>query len=188
MGEVPSGRMMVAGVSYWPVTLKRSAMSYLRSGIFLAPFHDLAENPTLALERDMELLQHLDALNYSEAWIGEHHSGGFEIIASPELFIAAAAERTRPIRLGTGVVSLPYHNPFIVADRMVQLDYQTRGRAMLGVGPGSLVHDAKKIGIDPAHPRRKMNEALDVVVSLLNGETVTEKSNWFDLHDAKLQL
>jgi limonene 1,2-monooxygenase len=163
-------------------------MTYLRSGIFLAPFHALDENPILALERDMELLQHLDALNYSEAWIGEHHSGGFEIIASPELFIAAAAERTRHIRLGTGVVSLPYHNPFIVADRMVQLDYQTRGRAMLGVGPGSLVHDAKKIGIDPADQRRMMNEALDVIVSLLAGETVTEKSDWFDLHDAKLQL
>ncbi len=163
-------------------------MTYLRSGIFLAPFHALNENPILALERDMELLQHLDALNYHEAWIGEHHSGGFEIISSPELFIAAAAERTRHIRLGTGVVSLPYHNPFIVADRMVQLDYQTRGRAMLGVGPGSLVHDAKKIGIDPADQRRMMNEALDVIVSLLAGETVTEKTDWFDLHDAVLQL
>ena len=86
---------------------------YLRSGIFLAPFHDLDENPTLAIERDMELLEHLDRLNYHEAWIGEHHSGGFEIIACPEMFIAAAAERTRHIRLGTGVVSLPYHNPFI---------------------------------------------------------------------------
>jgi limonene 1,2-monooxygenase len=163
-------------------------MTYLNSGIFLAPFHDLAENPILALERDMELLQHLDALNYTEAWIGEHHSGGFEIISSPEMFIAAAAERTRHIRLGTGVVSLPYHNPFILADRMVQLDYQTRGRAMLGVGPGSLVHDAKKIGIDPADQRRMMNESLDVIIELLRGETVTRKTDWFDLQDARLQL
>ena len=123
----------------------------------------------------MELLQHLDALNYHEAWIGEHHSGGFEIIANPELFIAAAAERTRYIRLGTGVVSLPYHNPFMLADRMVQLDYQTRGRAMLGVGPGSLVYDAKKIGIDPADQRRMMNESLDVIIELLRGESVTRK-------------
>ena len=163
-------------------------MTFLRSGIFLAPFHSLAENPILALERDMELLQHLDALNYSEAWIGEHHSGGFEIISSPEVFIAAAAERTKHIRLGTGVVSLPYHNPFIVADRMVQLDYQTRGRAMLGVGPGSLVHDAKKIGIDPADQRRMMNESLDVIIALLAGESVTRKTDWFDLNDAVLQL
>ena len=102
----------------------------------------------------MELLQHLDQLNYHEAWIGEHHSGGFEIIASPEMFIAAAAERTRHIRLGTGVVSLPYHNPFMLADRMVQLDHMTRGRAMFGVGPGALVHDAPKIGIKAADQRR----------------------------------
>ena len=119
---------------------------YLRTGIFLAPFHALDENPTLAIERDMELVQHLDRLNYHEAWIGEHHSGGFEIIASPEMFIAAAAERTRHIRLGTGVVSLPYHNPFMLASRMTQLDHMTRGRAMFGVGPGALVHDAAKIG------------------------------------------
>jgi limonene 1,2-monooxygenase len=163
-------------------------MTYLRSGIFMAPFHDLAQNPILALERDMELLQHLDTLNYDEAWIGEHHSGGFEIIACPELFIAQAVERTRHIRLGTGVLSLPYHNPFVLADRMVQLDYQTRGRAMFGVGPGSLVHDAKKIGIDPADQRRMMNESLDVLVELFRGDTITRKTDWFDLHEARLQL
>jgi len=161
---------------------------YLRSGIFLAPFHDLSQNPTLAMQRDMELLEHLDRLNYHEAWIGEHHSGGFEIIACPEMFIAAAAERTRHIRLGTGVVSLPYHNPFMLADRMVQLDHMTRGRAMFGVGPGSLVHDAKKIGIDPADQRRRMNESLDIQVALMRGESVTRKSDWFDLQDARLQL
>jgi limonene 1,2-monooxygenase len=161
---------------------------YLRSGIFLAPFHNLNENPTLALERDFELLQHLDRLNYHEAWIGEHHSGGFEIIAAPDLFIAAAAERTRHIRLGTGVLSLPYHNPFILADRMVQLDHMTRGRAMFGVGPGALVHDALKIGTKAADQRQMMNQALDVIVRLLHGETVTEKTNWYDLRGARLQL
>jgi limonene 1,2-monooxygenase len=68
---------------------------FLKTGIFLAPFHPLHESPLLALERDMELLVHLDRLNYHEAWIGEHHSGGYEIIACPEMFIAAAAEHTR---------------------------------------------------------------------------------------------
>ena len=161
---------------------------YLRSGIFLAPFHALGENPTLALQRDMELLEYLDRLNYSEAWVGEHHSGGFEIISSPEVFIAAAAERTRHIRLGTGVVSLPYHNPFILADRMVQLDHMTRGRVIFGVGPGSLVHDAKKIGINPADQRRMMNESLDVCVELFAGKSITRKSDWFNLQDAQLQI
>jgi limonene 1,2-monooxygenase len=161
---------------------------YLRSGIFLAPFHALDENPTLALERDLELLQHLDRLGYHEAWIGEHHSGGFEIIASPEVFIAMAAERTRHIRLGTGVASLPYHNPFILADRMVLLDHLTRGRTMFGVGPGALVHDAVKIGVRAADQRRMMNQSLDVIVRLLDGEIITEKTDWYELKDAQLQL
>src|SRR5437762_190778 len=161
---------------------------YLRSGIFLAPFHNDDENPTLSMERDLELLEHLDRLNYHEAWIGEHHSGGFELIACPEMFIAAAAQRTRHIRLGTGVVSLPYHNPFMLADRMVQLDHMTRGRAMFGVGPGALVHDALKIGIDPSEQRRMMEESFDVVVRLLRGELVSKKTDWFNITDAQLQL
>src|SRR6195952_2860296 len=154
---------------------------YLRSGIFLAPFHALAENPTLALQRDMELLEHIDRLNYTEAWVGEHHSGGFEIIGSPEMVIAAAAEGTRPIRLGPGVLSLPYHNPFILADRMVQLDHMTRGRSMFGVGPGALVHDALKIGIDPGEQREMMNESMAVIVDLLQGKTVSKKTKWFNI-------
>ena len=161
---------------------------FLKTGIFLAPFHPVRENPLLALERDMELLVHLDRLNYHEAWIGEHHSAGFEIIACPEMFIAAAAERTRYIRLGTGVVSLPYHNPFTLAGRMMQLDYMTRGRAMFGVGPGALVYDAVKIGIKAEDQRYRLEEALDVIMELMQGRMVTRKTDWFDLKEARLQL
>ncbi len=163
-------------------------MRHLRFGIFLAPFHAARENPTSALQRDMELLQHLDAIGYDEAWIGEHHSGGMEIIACPEMFVAAALERTRHIRLGTGVVSLPYHHPFLVADRMVQLDHMARGRAMCGVGPGSLTSDAFKMGIHPSDQRRRMNESLDAVIRLMNGEVVNEETDWYRLVDAQLQI
>ena len=161
---------------------------YLRTGIFLAPFHALHENPTLAIERDMELVEHLDRLNYHEAWIGEHHSGGFEIIACPEMFLAAAAQRTRNIRLGTGVVSLPYHHPFTLASRMMQLDHMARGRAMFGVGPGALIYDADKIGLKAADQRRRMNESLDCIVELMKGETITRQTDWFTLNEARLQL
>lgn len=161
---------------------------YLKFGIFLAPFHNTTENPTLALERDMQLLQHLDMLGYHEAWIGEHHSGGFEIIACPELFVAAAAERTKHIRLGTGVVSLPYHHPFTVAGRITLLDHLMRGRLLFGVGPGALVGDAYRMGIDPSQQRRMMNEALDALIPLLDGERVTMKTDWFELRDAQLQI
>jgi limonene 1,2-monooxygenase len=160
----------------------------LRFGAFIAPFHQTNENPTLAIERDLELVQLLDRLGYDEAWIGEHHSAGMEIIASPEIFIAAAAGRTRHIRLGTGVSSLPYHHPLMLADRINMLDHLTRGRVMFGVGPGALVSDARMMGIEPTLQRDMMDQSLAVLVRLLRGETVTHKTDWFTLQDARLQM
>jgi limonene 1,2-monooxygenase len=160
----------------------------MRFGAFIAPFHPVNENPTLALERDIELVQWLDKLGYNEAWIGEHHSAGFEIIASPELFIATLAERTKQIKLGTGVSSLPYHHPLMLADRINQLDHITRGRVMFGVGPGALPSDAVMMGIEIARQRDMMDEALDVLVPLLRGETVNRKTDWFTLNEAHLQM
>jgi limonene 1,2-monooxygenase len=158
-------------------------------GVFLAPFHKPDDDPTLALERDLELIAHLDALGFDEAWVGEHHSGGSETIASPEVFIAAAAARTSRIRLGTGVSSLPYHHPLLLADRMVLLDHLTRGRTMFGVGPGALVSDAHMLGIDPLRQRDMMEESLDAILALLDGSApVTRETSWFTLHDARLQL
>ncbi len=160
----------------------------LTFGIFLAPFHRVGDNPTLAIGRDLDLLVWLDQLGYDEAWVGEHHSAGWEIIASPELIIAAAAERTKRIRLGSGVTSLPYHNPFMVAQRFVQLDHMTRGRAMLGCGPGALVSDAYMLDIAPATQRRRMEESLDTIMELLAGETITRSTDWFTLREARLHL
>src|SRR6185437_13340703 len=160
----------------------------LRFGAFIAPFHPLDENPTQAIERYLELVQWMDRLGYEEAWIGEHHSASYELIASPEVFIAAAAERTKNIRLGTGVSSLPYHHPFMLADRINQLDHMTRGRTMFGVGPGALPSDAIMMGISPLKQRDMMDEALAVIIRLLKGETVTHKSDWFELVEARLQM
>ena len=161
----------------------------MKFGIFLAPFHELGENPTQAIERDFKLIELLDELGFDEAWIGEHHSAGWETIASPEIFIAAAAERTRRIKLGTGVISLPYHHPLMVANRMVLLDHITRGRAMLGVGPGALYTDALMLGIEPTRQREMMAEAMDAILALLiSNEPVNRRTEWFQLVDARLQL
>src|SRR6266704_556613 len=161
----------------------------MKFGIFLAPFHRIGENPTLALARDMELIEWLDHLGYDEVWVGEHHSAGWETIASPELFIAAAAERTRHIMLGSGVTSLPYHHPLMVANRFVQLDHMTRGRAMLGCGPGALPSDAYMLGIEPVTQRRRMEESLEAILRLLRcEEPVTMRTDWFEMREARLHL
>ncbi|SFP89806.1 limonene 1,2-monooxygenase [Geodermatophilus dictyosporus] len=163
-------------------------MDRLRFGTFLAPFHPAGENPTLALQRDLELVEHLDRLGYDEAWIGEHHSAGTEIIASPEIFIAAAAERTKHIKLGTGVTSIAYHNPLWVAERMVLLDHLTRGRVMLGCGPGSLPTDSMMLGLTPTDTRELLAVDLDIIMRLLRGETVTEQTKTHTLVNARLHL
>src|SRR5881409_2756166 len=152
----------------------------MKFGVFMGPFHRVGEYPTLAIDRDLELVQWLDYLGFDEAWIGEHHSAGWEIIASPEIFIAAAAERTKHIKLGTGVVSLPYHHPLMVADRMVLLDHLTRGRVMFGVGPGALTSDALMLGIDAAQQRPRMDEAMGIIMRLLTEtEPITYEGQWF---------
>src|SRR5450755_4067735 len=164
-------------------------MSAMRFGYFMAPFHPVGQNPTLALERDLDLVVALDRFGFDEVWVGEHHSAGFEIIASPEVFIGVAAERTKHIRLGTGVSSLPYHHPLMLADRMVLLDHLTRGRLMIGVGPGALPSDAFMMGIDPARQRDMMEESLEAILLLLEGrEPVTMETDWFKLVGARLQM
>ena len=163
-------------------------MSRMKFGAFLAPHHPIGEHPMLQFRSDLNFAAQLDALGFDEFWCGEHHSTGWEMIASPEMFLAAAAERTHRIRLGTGVVSLPYHHPFNVAQRMVQLDHMSGGRAIFGSGPGALPSDAYMLGIDPMTQRDRQDEAIGVIKRLFAGERVTHKSEWFTLNDAALQL
>jgi limonene 1,2-monooxygenase len=160
-------------------------------GVFITPFHPTGQSPTTALEYDLDRAIALDRLGYDEVWFGEHHSGGYELIACPEVFIAAAAERTKHIRFGTGVVSLPYHHPLMVADRWVLLDHLTRGRVMFGTGPGALPSDAYMMGIDPVDQRRMQQESLEAILALLRAgpeERITRETDWFTLRDAALHI
>ena len=159
-------------------------MARLGFGAFLAPHHPIGENPILQFRGDLNFVEHLDELGFDEFWCGEHHSVGWEMIASPEMFLAAAGERTKRIKLGTGVISLPYHHPYNVAQRMVQLDQMTDGRAIFGSGPGALPSDAFTLGIDPMVQRDRQDEAIGVIRRLINGERVTHESDWFTLQDA----
>ena len=164
-------------------------MRDIKFGAFLAPHHPIGENPTLQLRSDLDLVELMDRLGFDEFWCGEHHSTGWEVIASPEIFLAAAAERTHRIRLGTGVVSLPYHHPFMVAQRMAQLDHQSGGRVIFGSGPGALPSDAHTLGVDPMVLRDRQDEAMGVIRRLFEGgERFSYECEWFKLNQAKLQL
>jgi limonene 1,2-monooxygenase len=162
----------------------------LRFGAFVPPHHlPVNYNPTYALQRDVELVQLLDTIGFEEAWFGEHHSGGAEPIGDPMMFIAHVAAQTRYIRLGTGVVSLPYHNPLWVADRLALLDHLTRGRVMLGLGPGALATDAAMIGIHPSEQRDALEQDAAVLMHLMTSdEPISIETKRYKLVNAKLQL
>lgn len=161
----------------------------MKTGLFFMPLHRPGGDPTLAIEADLRSIQLAEDLGYDEVWCGEHHTGGWETVPSPEMFLVAAAERTKRIRLGTGVITVPFHDPFVVAERMALLDHLSRGRAMLGVGPGLIPTDVKQFGMNSQITRERLREAVDILVGLLQGEEpVTYHGQHYQLDDAWLQL
>ncbi|MCL4158560.1 UNVERIFIED_CONTAM: hypothetical protein GTU68_058849 [Idotea baltica] len=164
-------------------------MTQMRFGVFIAPHHPVGEDLTLQFERDLKLCETFDELGYDEVWVGEHHSGGWETIGHPEMFLAAAAQRTNNIMLATGVTSVPYHHPYNVAGRIAFLDHLSRGRAILGTGPGALPSDALAFGIDTELLRDRQDEAIGIIKRLLTAdEPITYSSDWFELDSAFLQV
>jgi limonene 1,2-monooxygenase len=165
-----------------------SSNNWMKFGVFFAPHHPHNADPALQFRQDLRLMSELDDMGFDELWVGEHHSNGSEIISAPDLFLGAAAEHTKHAMLGTGVVSMSYHHPFITASRIAQLDNMTRGRVIFGTGPGKLPLDAYMMGIDTKIQRRRQREALEAVVPLLAGETVSMETDWFTLREARLHL
>lgn len=162
----------------------------MRFSLFMQPVHVPGESPTIAFERDLELIDWWDTLGFDEVFIGEHHSSGWELIASPAVFIATAAARTKRIRLGSGVVPLGLHHPLYVADEYILLDHLTRGRAILGVGAGGgIPSDPYVVGVAPEDLQPRFAAAFDALVRLFeDSEPVTLKTEWFELREAVLQV
>tara|TARA_Y100001970_G_C14259423_1_gene878549 strand:- start:13811 stop:14956 length:1146 start_codon:yes stop_codon:yes gene_type:complete len=161
----------------------------MKFSFFMMPTHHPSENPTLAFHRDIDLIPYVESLGYDSFHIGEHHSGGWETMPLPEMALSMAAAKTGRIRLGTSVVNLPFHHPFQVAERIAFLDHLTYGRAILGIGPSSLVTDKKLFKIDSAKARRMMVEATDVIVRLLEADDpISHKGEFWQFEDMRLQL
>lgn len=155
----------------------------------MMPSHSHRENPTLAFERDLQLIEYAESLGFDEFWVGEHHSGGWETIPAPDIFLAAAATRTRRIRLGTAVINLPYHHPFHVAERMAFLDHLAYGRIMLGCGPGVLSPDIKLFGLSPTELRPMMNESLEIILKLYREDgPVSYEGKYWQIRDMEIQV
>lgn len=154
----------------------------MRLGYFMMPMHPLGSDPATTLEHDLQQVQRLDALGFGEAWIGEHFTTEWENIPAPDLFIAAALQRTSRIVFGTGVSCMPNHSPFILAHRIAQLDQMARGRFFWGVGAGSFIGDMEMVGIDPrgGYRRELERDAVDLILKLWDDPEpgLYEQHNW----------
>jgi alkanesulfonate monooxygenase SsuD/methylene tetrahydromethanopterin reductase-like flavin-dependent oxidoreductase (luciferase family) len=136
----------------------------MRLGLFMMPVHppDRSFTDTLAEDTEKSLLA--DRLGFEELWLGEHFSATSEPIPSPLMFMAALAPRTKTLRFGTGVINLPNHDPVIVAAEAAQFDHMSRGRLMLGVGPGGLLSDFELFRhTDVTVRNRKVIEAVRIM-------------------------
>ena len=161
----------------------------MRFGFFMMPLHSNRENPTLAFERDLQLIEYAESLGFDEFWVGSHNSGGWETIPAPDIFLAAAATRTTRIRLGTAVISLPYHHPFQVAERMAFLDHLAYGRVMMGVGPGAMPSDTKMFDLEIEELRPMMKESLDIILKLYNEEgAVSYEGEYWQISEMEVQV
>jgi alkanesulfonate monooxygenase SsuD/methylene tetrahydromethanopterin reductase-like flavin-dependent oxidoreductase (luciferase family) len=136
----------------------------MRLGMFMMPVHPPDRTFWSTLEEDTEKSLLADALGFDELWLGEHFSATTEPIPSPMMFFANLVARTKSITFGTAVINVPNHHPAIVAAEAAQLDHMSRGRFMLGVGPGGLISDFELFKCPDVHARNRMVvEAADFI-------------------------
>lgn len=161
----------------------------MKFGFFAMPEHPPWENWTLSYDRDLDRIVHAEKMGFDEFWIGEHHTGGFENVPVPEYMIAKASALTHRIRLGTGVISMPFHDPFHVAERLAFLDHLTHGRLICGFGGGGLPSDVELFEIPPEETRPRMQEAIDIAETYLTAnEPVSYDGRFWKYNKRQIQV
>jgi alkanesulfonate monooxygenase SsuD/methylene tetrahydromethanopterin reductase-like flavin-dependent oxidoreductase (luciferase family) len=141
----------------------------MKLGMFMMPFHDESRELHDTYEEDIYKSVLADKLGFEEVWIGQHLTCSYEPIASPLMFLSALVAQTTQIKLCTGVINLPCHNPATVASEVAQLDNMAKGRFIFGIGPGSLTTDFELFGVLEAREER-MLESIRLIKELWTSE------------------
>ncbi len=136
----------------------------MRLGMFMMPVHPANRPLSSTCDEDTEKAILADQLGFEEVWLGEHFSASTEPFASPMMFFANLLARTKSIKFGTAVINLPNHHPAIVAAETAQFDHMSKGRFLMGIGPGGLVSDFELFKNPDVHARNRMVvEAVDFI-------------------------
>ncbi len=161
----------------------------MRFGLFVMPEPFPWSNWTLSYDLKLDEIALADRLGYDEVWVGEHHTGAYENIPAPDIFLAKASAVSHRIALGTGTINLPYHDPFLVAERLAFLDHLTHGRLIYGFGGGGLVSDKRFFQLDPAEGGPRLIEALDIIEALYSStEYVNFDGKFWTVDHKRIQV
>jgi alkanesulfonate monooxygenase SsuD/methylene tetrahydromethanopterin reductase-like flavin-dependent oxidoreductase (luciferase family) len=148
----------------------------MRFGIFYE--HQLprpwrADDEHALMKNALDQVELADRLGYDYVWEVEHHFlEEYSHSSAPEVFLAAASQRTQRIRLGHGIVQLPvaFNHTARVAERIATLDLVSDGRVEFGTGESSSEMELGGFGVERATKRAQWREALDVAVRMLTEE------------------
>lgn len=129
-----------------------------------------------------------DELGYDSVWFAEHHFSEYGILTTPQMLLTVVAERTKNIRLGVSIVTLPFKNPLQVAEDYALLDVLSDGRLNLGLGSGYIPHEFAGYNVDPANKAFVFNDALAVIEKAWTGERFSHDGEYFQFKDVKLEV
>ena len=163
----------------------------MKFGVFSVVDHYPGELPRTVARFYDELLEQVeaaDSLGFDSFWVAERHFHEYGAIPRPPVWLAAAAQRTRRIRLGAGVVVLPFDNPLRTAEDYAMVDVLSRGRLNLGVGSGYLRHEYAGFGIDPEEKRARFDEALQILLRAWTGERFSYAGTFHRVDDVQLNV
>jgi natural product biosynthesis luciferase-like monooxygenase protein len=152
----------------------------------------LFENPINKTEREiikeqMELMMAAESLGFDSTWPAEHHFSEYGFCGSPQLTLAAIAERTSRIRLGTGVVVLPFHHPLRVAEDFAFLDQLSDGRVSLGLGRGYQPTEYRGFGVDQTASREIFAEGVEIIRQAWTQEKVNFEGTHYNIKDLEVR-
>jgi alkanesulfonate monooxygenase SsuD/methylene tetrahydromethanopterin reductase-like flavin-dependent oxidoreductase (luciferase family) len=162
-------------------------MTHLAFGLF--DWVDRRQGPLGQLYEDrLRLLEAADAAGFAGYHLAEHHATPLGMAPSPSVFLAAAAQRTRRIRLGPLVYLLPLYSPLRLIGEICMLDHLSGGRLDLGVGRGVSPYEVGYHGLDAANTRRMFQEALEVIVAGLTSARLTYRGEHYRYDDVPMEL
>lgn len=163
----------------------------MKLGLFSVVDHypnELARTSQQFYEELLEQIRTADRLDFDSYWIAEHHFHEYGGVPRTAILLAAAAQQTKRIRLGTAVVVLPFDNPLRTAEDFAMVDVLSGGRLSLGVGSGYLKHEYAGFGIDSAEKRERFEEALEVLLEAWKGKRFSYEGKYHKVSDVQLNV